>query len=175
VHRRTEQGTNTERPGRDGKMWKLNRISDGGFALRAEWMVIAAPSLARMAVAPLPSAASEARALIRAGGFKGRSTRALAPGFLQANLLVLSPRLAVDFITFALLNPRPLPLLDVVSNPGNAPLRLAPLADISRDIPLYSVYRRGRLVDQVVDPSRFWPKHGVGILTGCGSAAITKP
>ena len=43
-----------------------------------------------------------------------RPTAGLAPGFVQANLVVLPRDLAFDFLLFTQRNPKPCPLLEVI-------------------------------------------------------------
>ena len=52
------------------------------------------------------------RAAIRAGGWDG-PTAALAPGFMQANLVALPAADAFDFLRFCVANPRPCPVIEV--------------------------------------------------------------
>jgi uncharacterized protein YcsI (UPF0317 family) len=113
-----------------------------------------------------PLAGARVRAAIRSKLVSG-PTRALAPGHVQANLVVLPARYASDYIVFCLRNPRALPILDITSAGSFAPLNLAPRADLRTDLPLYNVYRRGQVVDQVSDATAAWPRDGVAVLTGC--------
>ena len=62
----------------------------------------------------------EQRQRIRAGAFTG-PTSGLAPGNVQANLVILPQALANDFLRFAQANPRPCPVL-AVSEPGDPTL-----------------------------------------------------
>ena len=62
------------------------------------------------------STPAEVRAAIRAGAFDG-PTASLAPGFTQANLVVLPEADAFDFLRFCVANPRPCPVLEVL-DPG---------------------------------------------------------
>ncbi len=59
----------------------------------------------------------EERLRIRSGGFTG-NTVGLAPGNVQANLVILPQALAHDFLRFAQANPKPCPIL-AVSEPGD--------------------------------------------------------
>ena len=62
-------------------------------------------------------AGSRERLRIRAGDFS-RPTAGLAPGNVQANLVILPRELAHDFLRFAQANPKPCPVL-AVSEPGD--------------------------------------------------------
>ena len=57
------------------------------------------------------------RLRIRSGAFTG-PTSGLAPGNVQANLVILPQALANDFLRFAQANPKPCPVL-AVSEPGD--------------------------------------------------------
>lgn len=110
-----------------------------------------------------PAAVREA---IRRGQWR-RPTAGLAPGYTQANLVVLPRDLAYDFLLFCQRNPKPCPLLDVTDVGSPVPRLLAPEADIRLDVPRYLVYREGRLDAQVVDLLNLWQDDMVGFLLGC--------
>src|ERR1700749_5273202 len=78
------------------------------------------------------------------GAFTG-PTAGLAPGNVQANLVILPKALAHDFLRFAQANPKPCPVL-AVSEPGDPRLpALGEDIDIRTDLPKYRVGRRGEL------------------------------
>lgn len=107
---------------------------------------------------------AEVRAAIRAGEFDG-PTAALAPGFTQANLVVLPEADAFDFLRFCVANPRPCPVLEVLEPGTVEPVGTAPGADLRTDLPRYRVYRHGELVDE---PSAVeWREDLVAFLIGC--------
>src|SRR5712692_58548 len=109
---------------------------------------------------------AEARALIRSGGWR-RSTSGLAPGWGQANLVILPAADAAGFRRFCELNPRPCPLIEV-TEPGSAePRRVAPGADLRVDVPRYRVYRRGVVEAEVDDLLPLWRDDFVAFLLGC--------
>ena len=109
---------------------------------------------------------AQVRNIIRQGGWD-QPTAGLAPGFAQANLVILPKVLALDFFLFCQRNPKPCPLLDV-TDPGNAiPARIAVDADIRTDIPRYRVYRRGELIDEPQDIIKYWDDTMVAFLLGC--------
>jgi uncharacterized protein YcsI (UPF0317 family) len=110
--------------------------------------------------------AAGARARIRVGGWTG-PTAGLAPGYVQANLVVLPGNDAESFERYCRANPRALPLLDV-TEPGSAsPGRTAPDADIRLDLPRYRVYRNGRLDEEATDIMTLWHADFVAFLIGC--------
>src|SRR6516162_10364617 len=82
------------------------------------------------------------RLRIRFGDVTG-PTAGLAPGNVQANLVILPTALAHDFLRFAQANPKPCPLL-AVSEPGDPYLpNLGTDLDIRTDLPRYRVWRHG--------------------------------
>src|SRR5437764_14108745 len=82
------------------------------------------------------------RLRIRSQEFSG-PTAGLAPGNVQANLVILPQALAHDFLRFAQANPKPCPVL-AVSELGDARLPgLGEDLDIRTDLPRYRVWRRG--------------------------------
>jgi uncharacterized protein YcsI (UPF0317 family) len=94
-------------------------------------------------------------------------TAGLAPGFVQANLVVLSRELAYDFLVFCHRNPKPCPLLDVTDIGQAEPVQTAPGADLRTDLPAYRVYRNGELVEERQDITNLWDDSMTGFLLGC--------
>jgi len=115
---------------------------------------------------PLPLSPVELRSRFRRGDL-ARPTAGLAPGFVQANLVVLPRALAFDFLLFTQRNPKPCPLLEVVEAGSVEPREMAPGADLRSDIPKYRVYRDGTLVEEPTDLSRLWTDDLVSFLIGC--------
>jgi len=107
---------------------------------------------------------AEVRAAIRAGAFDG-PTAALAPGFTQANLVVLPEADAFDFLRFCVANPRPCPVLEVLDPGAVEPVFSAPGADLRTDVPRYLIHRDGEVVDEVASVS--WRPDLVAFLIGC--------
>jgi uncharacterized protein YcsI (UPF0317 family) len=106
------------------------------------------------------------RLRIRGGDFSG-PTAGLAPGNVQANLVVLPQALAADFLRFAQANPKPCPVL-AVSEPGDPRLpALGEDLDIRTDLPRYRIWRRGELVAEPVDISGAWREDLVSFALGC--------
>jgi uncharacterized protein YcsI (UPF0317 family) len=115
---------------------------------------------------PLPQSPAELRSRFRQGDL-ARPTAGLAPGFVQANLVVLPRALAFDFLLFTQRNPKPCPLLEVVDAGSTEPRQMAPGADLRTDLPRYRVYREGVLVDEPLDLSARWDDDFVSFLIGC--------
>lgn len=107
---------------------------------------------------------AEVRAAIRRGELDG-PTAALAPGFAQANLVVLPEADAFDFLRFCVANPRPCPVLEVLEPGSVEPVATAPGADLRTDLPRYRVFRRGELVDEPATVA--WREDLVAFLIGC--------
>jgi uncharacterized protein YcsI (UPF0317 family) len=111
-------------------------------------------------------AGARERRRIRFGEFVG-PTAGLAPGNIQANLVVLPRALAHDFLRFAQANPKPCPVL-AVSEPGDPRLpALGADLDLRTDLPRYRVWRRGELVDEPQTLHEIWRDDLVGFALGC--------
>src|SRR4029450_11800891 len=94
--------------------------------------------------------AATARGLAREGRLTTH-TSGLAPGYVQANLVVVPRDLAFDFLLFCRRNPKPCPLLDVCDPGCPEPRRVAPEADVRLDVPRYRVWRYGELIEETTD------------------------
>ena len=110
--------------------------------------------------------AQETRQQIREGKLL-KPTCGLAPGFTQANLVVLPEEYAFDFLLFCQRNPKPCPVLEVLESGKYEPVLTTPGADIRMDIPLYRVYQDGKLVTEVEDIKKYWNDEMVSLLLGC--------
>lgn len=115
--------------------------------------------------------AQEARSLCRRDRLT--NTAGVAPGYLQANLLVLPVKYAADFYELCLRNPVACPLLGTTANPGD-PHAIKPKGciqsadfDIRTDFPRYRVYERGRYLESRCDLLDVWTPDHVGFLIGC--------
>jgi uncharacterized protein YcsI (UPF0317 family) len=103
---------------------------------------------------------------IRAGDFAG-PTAGLAPGNVQANLVILPQALAHDFLRFAQANPKPCPVL-AVSEPGDPRLpTLGADLDLRSDLPRYRIWRNGELADEPRRLHHVWRDDLVGFALGC--------
>ena len=112
----------------------------------------------------LPS--QQIRQHIRQGIFT-QPTAGAAPGFVQANLVVLPKSLAADFLLFCQRNPKPCPLLSV-SDPGCTFFPgYGEDLDIRTDVPRYRVWRNGELHDEVTNVSSYWREDLVSFAIGC--------
>lgn len=108
----------------------------------------------------------EIRLLIRSGKWD-RPTAGLAMGYAQANIVILPQKYAFDFLVFCQRNPKPCPLLEVLEAGQYRTRFLSTEADIRTDLPLYNIYRRGRLEATVKEIKSIWKKEWVSFLLGC--------
>jgi uncharacterized protein YcsI (UPF0317 family) len=120
------------------------------------------PSIADAAASDL----ADARSRIRIGEHTG-PTSGLAPGFAQANLVILAADDALDFLRFCVRNPKPCPLLDVTDTGSPHPTALSRDADLRTDVPRYRVFEDGRHVDEPTDLTAYWRDDLVSFLLGC--------
>jgi uncharacterized protein YcsI (UPF0317 family) len=108
----------------------------------------------------------EIRNLIRKGKWD-KPTAGLAMGYAQANLVILPQKDAFDFLLFCQRNPKPCPLLEVLEQGEIRTKFLSSDADIRTDIPLYNIYRKGRLKNTFKEIKNFWREDFVSFLLGC--------
>ncbi|EGK09137.1 putative hydro-lyase [Kroppenstedtia eburnea] len=108
----------------------------------------------------------DVRNAIRTGGWEG-PTAGLAPGFVQANLVILPQSQAADFLLFCTRNPKPCPLLEVTDPGDPVPRKTAPGADLRTDLPRYRVWRHGELVEERREIRDLWREDAVAFLVGC--------
>lgn len=93
-------------------------------------------------------------------------TAGIAPGFVQANLMIVPRDVAFDFLLFCQRNPKPCPLVEVLEA-GLVEPTIAPGADIRTDLPGYRVWHDGTLVDEPTDITALWRDDLVTFLIGC--------
>ena len=112
-----------------------------------------------------PAAARDARHAIRAGTITG-TTAGLAPGYIQANIVILPACQAEQFAAFCRANHRACPLL-ATSQPGDPGLpALGHDIDIRRDLPGYRVFRDG-VATEATDIAHLWREDLVTCAIGC--------
>ena len=110
-------------------------------------------------------AARRARLAIRAGEHPG-PTAHLAPGCVQANLVVLPKAVASDFIAFAERNPKPCPIVEVIEH-GTEAVNSAPGSDLRTDLPRYRLFVDGAHTGSATDATGWWRDDLVSVLLGC--------
>ena len=93
-------------------------------------------------------------------------TTGAAPGYVQANLVMLPQDEAFNFLLFCVRNPKPCPILDV-TEPGQVEPTIAPGADLRTDLPLYRVFRKGEPGEEVKDIKAVFDDNMVSFLLGC--------
>lgn len=108
-----------------------------------------------------------ARQAIRSGEWQG-PTAGLAPGYVQANLVILPQAHASDFARFCARNPKSCPVLDVTA-PGlpHPNADWAQGADLRTDLPRYHVYKQGQVISELTDIDSHWREDSVAFLLGC--------
>jgi len=110
--------------------------------------------------------ASDVRRACRAGQLTA-PTPGLAPGYVQANLVMLPQDWAFDFLLFCQRNPKPCPLLDVTDVGSWEPKLTAPGADLRTDLPAYRIWQHGELIAEPTDVINYWRDDLVCFLIGC--------
>ena len=94
-------------------------------------------------------------------------TAGLAPGYVQANLVILPAELGLEFLVFCLRNPKSCPLLDVTEIGDPEPKQIAPGADLRTDLPRYRIFRHGEPIKETTDITPLWQSDFVAFLLGC--------
>lgn len=113
------------------------------------------------------------RQQIRTGEWQ-KPTTGLAPGYTQANLVILPKKYAYDFLLFSMRNPKSCPLIEVTDVGSSVPKRTTPTGDLRTDVPKYRIYKDGEFVEEVTDISSHWQDDFVSFLIGC-SFTFEKP
>lgn len=108
---------------------------------------------------------TQLRKLIRTGEWS-KPTTGVAPGFVQANLVMLPQEEAFHFLLFCVRNPKPCPILDVLE-PGQVEPKIAKDADLRTDLPKYRIFEQGKLKDEVEDVRNVFHDKMVSFLLGC--------
>ena len=106
-----------------------------------------------------------ARARIRSGEYR-RPTSGLAPGCVQANLVIVRREWADELTNLCARNPVPCPLVERLPA-GSWEPQSAPGADLRYDLGAYRVWENGALVRRVHDLSQIWNDDLVAFLIGC--------
>lgn len=131
----------------------------------------------RAALAPIRSAfhrcrgisfksAAELRRACRSNTWTG-PTAGEAPGYVQANLVILPGKYAEQFRDFCVKNAAPCPLLEHTGPGSFEPKHLAPGADLRTDLPKYHVWREGIMVEERQEVLGLCEDDMHGFLLGC--------
>jgi uncharacterized protein YcsI (UPF0317 family) len=95
-----------------------------------------------------------------------KPTSGAAPGYVQANLVMLPKEAAFNFLLFCVRNPKPCPILDVL-DPGQVEPHIAPGADLRIDLSRYCIFENGRLKAEVQNVRDCFHAGMVSFLLGC--------
>lgn len=115
---------------------------------------------------PVAEQARQCREQIRNHRHTG-PTAGLAPGAVQANLMILPKDLADEFLLFCQRNPKPCPVL-AVTEPGHYDVpSMGQDIDLRTDVPRYRVWEHGKLVDEPTSLMDVWRDDLVSFLIGC--------
>jgi uncharacterized protein YcsI (UPF0317 family) len=106
------------------------------------------------------------RKKVRLGDWQ-KTTAGICPGYVQANLVILPKEFAMDFTLFCLRNPQPCPILEILEPGDPQPNGLAMDADIRTDLPMYRIFRDGKLIKEEGDIRGYWREDLVTFLIGC--------
>jgi uncharacterized protein YcsI (UPF0317 family) len=109
--------------------------------------------------------AKELRHLIRKREWT-TPTSGAAPGYVQANLVMMPAAEAFHFLLFCVRNPKPCPILDVLE-PGAVEPAIARNADLRSDLPRYRVFESTEFQKEVEDVSAYFEDDMVSFLLGC--------
>jgi uncharacterized protein YcsI (UPF0317 family) len=91
-----------------------------------------------------------------------------APGFVQANLVVLPRSEAYDFLLFCGRNEKACPVLEVTDTGNTTPQFCAPEADLRTDLLRYAIYRDGVRKEDRTEIMELWRDDFVAFLIGSG-------
>ncbi|KEF53781.1 uncharacterized protein A1O9_10182 [Exophiala aquamarina CBS 119918] len=148
-----------------------------GFVVVEGDTVLAKANIIARPEAKAHQTGEQIRCMARSGSFCAPTTT-VAPGFVQANLIVLPSKYASDFRRFCKRNPVPCPLLaesksigvwDQLQShvPGLTGEQIAANVDIRSDFPLYLVYDNGTLTKSKQSLQSEWTQDHVAFLIGC--------
>jgi uncharacterized protein YcsI (UPF0317 family) len=112
------------------------------------------------------NAVQEIRAAIARGEWR-KPTSGLAPGFTQANVVILPSKYAFDFLLFCGRNEKPCPVIDVCECGVTAPPTAGPDADMRIHVPRYRIYRHGELEQETEHIRDHFTDDMVTFLLGC--------
>jgi uncharacterized protein YcsI (UPF0317 family) len=113
-----------------------------------------------------PAGGAEVRERIRKGLITGQ-TSGMAPGYVQANLVILPSSWAAEFLAFCQANPKPCPILAVGERGSPRLPSLGAEIDVRADLPAYRLYRHGRLDEELHDITKYWSQDFVSFAIGC--------
>lgn len=111
--------------------------------------------------------AQQARLACREGRHTA-TTRGVAMGYVQCNLVVIRQKYAYELLLYCQRNQRACPVLEVTDSGDPHPKQLAPGADLRTDLPRYAIYRAGERQPDVTSITDLWQDDFVAFLIGSG-------
>lgn len=96
-----------------------------------------------------------------------KSTNGICPGYVQANLVIIPKKYALDFTIFCYRNPKPCPVLEILEAGDPEVKGIAKNSDIRTDIPMYRIYKDGKLIEEKENILEHWQDDLVTYLIGC--------
>ena len=109
---------------------------------------------------------SQIREECRKGDFTS-PTAGHAPGFVQANLVIIPAEFSYDFLLFCQRNPKPCPILEVLDKGSPQTRLIAKDADLRTDLPKYRIYESDKIIDEPNSINKYWRDDLVSFLLGC--------
>lgn len=110
----------------------------------------------------------EFRSIVRKGEWTTDTVGKVCRGYTRLCMVIVPKDIAFEFLLFCNRNPRPCPIIDV-TDPGNPhpSEAVAKGADLRTDLPRYSVFKNGELIDEPTDIIKYWRNDLVSFLLGC--------
>jgi len=96
-----------------------------------------------------------------------KPTAGFCDGYVQANMVALPQKHALDFEAFCKKNPKPCPLLEIIGPGSSESVVLAPGADLVNTIPRYRIWEYGQCRHEPNDIKEFYTQDLVFFLLGC--------
>lgn len=110
---------------------------------------------------------SQIRSAIRNGRIDGTS-RGMAPGYLQCNVVIVPKEAAYDMLLYCQRNPNACPVIEVCEAGDPEPRHIAPGADVRTDVARYAVWHDGHRQPDCNDITDLWRDDLVTFLIGSG-------
>ena len=107
----------------------------------------------------------EIRILIRNGEYQ-KQTAGFASKYVQGNICILPDKYKNDFLEFCKKNPKPCPLIGFSEN-GEVKLSKLGDIDIRTDVPVYRVWKEGKIIDEPVSIEKYWKNDFSTFVLGC--------
>ena len=97
-------------------------------------------------------------------------------GYSQHGVAIVPKDYADEFLLFCVRNPRPCYVCDITEPGSPHPPLLAPDSDIRTDLPRYTVFKDGKVIDEPTDVKKYWRDDMVTFLLACswGWASVAR-